>query len=58
MGLVCIILGCIVGLLAKRDIQKICCPYCSCRDCCKIGHGIDAMCSEDKLEPMVCYKRG
>lgn len=51
------IVGMVIGYLGRKDIQKTKCPYCSCRNCCGIGFGIDAACSEEELEPLACKKK-
>ena len=51
-----IIFGAIMGLMVRRERQKTQCPYCSCRDCCSIGYGIVADCSDTEQKPFVCMK--
>jgi hypothetical protein len=52
-----IILGVIMGIAVRRDRQSTQCPYCSCRDCCDIGYGIAAACSDTEQKPFVCMKQ-
>ena len=52
----CIVLGIIIGLAVRRERQETQCPYCSCRECCDIGHGITAAISDEKQKPFVCMR--
>lgn len=54
---VVITLGLILAYVGRQDIQKTKCPYCTCRDGCNIGFGIDAACPEEELEPLACKKK-
>ena len=49
-----IIAGILLGKCSVKDIQKRCCPYCSCKDCCKNGQGIEQKCEDEELRPFVC----
>lgn len=55
--LLCVVLGVLIGQYVKHKIQKSECPYCSCRDCCNIGYGIDTACSEVDQKPFVCKSK-
>ena len=48
--------GVILGRVCKRDIQKSKCPYCHCKDFCKIGDSIETSGSVDELRPFACKK--
>ena len=54
--IICIVLGIIMGLAVRLERQKTQCPYCSCTDCCNIGYGITAICSDEEQKPFVCMK--
>lgn len=54
--ILCIILGVVMGYAVRRDRQRTQCPYCSCRDCCNIGYGIIAACSDTEQKSFVCMK--
>ena len=53
-----IIFGIFIGQLEKRNLQKTKCPYCSCREHCKIGKNVKAnISSEESERPLACYER-
>ena len=52
-----IIFGTFVGIAIRRDTQKSKCPYCSCRECCNIGFGIESVVSDDEQKPFLCIEK-
>lgn len=56
IAIITCIIGIILGLAVRRERQKTQCPYCSCRECCNIGYGITAACSDTEQKPFVCMK--
>lgn len=49
-----ILFGMWLGCVCKWDMQVTNCPYCSCKDCCRIGVNVKQKCSDEELKPFVC----
>lgn len=49
--------GMMIGYVCKRDMQVMNCPYCSCKDCCRVGMYVEQKCSDEELKPFVCMDR-
>lgn len=56
IGCIVIIIGIFIGNKMRQNMRKTMCPYCSCRDCCDIGYGVSAVCSDEEQKPIVCRK--
>lgn len=52
------IVAVLLGKYSVKINQEKCCPYCSCKDCCKHGQGIEQKCKDEELTPFACEWRG
>lgn len=56
--IVVVIISIGVAILIGNQINKAqrekCCPYCCCREYCRIGQGVEQKCSDEALKPFVC----
>ena len=47
-----------IAILISKQIDKEkrekCCPYCCCREHCRIGQNVEQKCSDRELKPFVC----
>lgn len=52
--IIAVAVGVLVGKAINKDNQKKRCPYCSCKNLCRIGQGVEQKCPDEELKPFVC----
>lgn len=54
VALISIVIAILIGKQANKERRKNYCPYCCCREHCRIGKGVEQKCSDKELKPFVC----
>ena len=44
----------LIGNLINKQQREIYCPYCCCREHCRVGQGVKQKCPDEALKPFVC----